>query len=35
MGDYWWVWLVLGCSLLLNLALIRRECRRLFRYWNL
>jgi hypothetical protein len=35
MGDFWWVWLVLVASLLLNVGLLRREARRLFRYWNL
>lgn len=35
MGDFWWVWLVLAFSLLLNAALLRREARRVFRYWSL
>ncbi|GAB3236428.1 hypothetical protein GCM10027447_34770 [Glycomyces halotolerans] len=34
MGDFWWVWLLLAASLLLNVSLLRREARRIFRYWN-
>lgn len=34
MGDFWWVWLLLAFSLLLNAALVRREVRRMIRFWN-